>query len=422
MVKLEYILLCFVCFFAQTGHAAENLNNARAFALGGAYSCLARGAESALWNPANLSYHSKNQTSVSIMGVGVYAYNNAFSNRHYARYNGAYLDQAAKIDILNIIPGDGLHLNIRGDAQTVGVAYGPVALCFQGRAAGDGLLDKDLFDLAFNGNQMDRLYTLEPATGGAQAFENLLFSYGQHIPLDSDYISHLGVGATLKYVRGEACFQILNSRARTLTQFASAEASGSATLQTASGGYGMGLDVGATMVINKKIHLALSIDNVVSTVRWNNNPQQSRFTFDMFTPDVEDLLIDSGAADSIFVSEDSTFDIRAFDTSLPQTIRLGAMHKIKSFVLAAEVYQGLAKTDFTSALPRLSLGCEYTPAAWLRLRLGQSAGGEQLYMFSYGFGLVFGPFRWDFAGRSIRGLPIGASKGIGAATSMALFF
>lgn len=415
-------MLCLLFFLVKIAGTAENLNNARAFALGGAYSCLARGAESSLWNPANLSYNSGNRLSISILGFGVSAYNNAFNNRHYVRYNGAYLDQAAKADILNILPDNGLHVNIRSDIQTIGIGFGPFAFTVQGRAAGEGTMDKDLFDLAFYGNQLDRLYTLEPANGSAVAMETVSFSYGHYIPTDINYISHLGVGATLKYVHGEYYSHILHSKARTITRLSSAEAAGELSMRTATGGNGISLDIGMTVIVNEKLHLSLCADNLLSSVNWNHNPQQALFDFELFAPEVGELLIQSDAVDSIFISNDSTFDIHAFSTTLPQSLRLGAMYKITRFVLTAELYQGFAKTAFTSTLPRMALGSEYTPAKWLRLRLGQTIGGEQFYMFSYGFGLVFGPFRWDISGRSIRGFPIGAAKGIGAATSMFLFF
>ncbi|HPN34046.1 MAG TPA: hypothetical protein PK843_06015 [bacterium] len=57
------------------------------------------------------------------MQIGGLAANDALRKGHYDRYNGAFLDQAAKQDLLNAIPAAGLGIDI-GLAAGVG-AVGP---------------------------------------------------------------------------------------------------------------------------------------------------------------------------------------------------------------------------------------------------------------------------------------------------------
>jgi hypothetical protein len=175
-----------------------------------------------------------------------------------------------------------------------------------------------------------------------------------------------------------------------------------------------------TTTYRKKWRLSLSMENIFAGIRWNKNPEATSVDFVMNETNAYELMSDEDAADSLIVSSDSTYALEDFRTTLPSILRIGAVRPIGKFMLAAEWEQGFRKTALSSTTPRIAIGGEYKPLKFLRLRLGSAVGGGSGFILSYGLGFVFGPVRWDFAGRSIRGVPIGRYKGLGFATSISL--
>src|SRR5690606_11461184 len=103
---------------------------------------------------------------------------NAFGLEEYRRYNGAYLDQAAKRDILSAVTGRGLLARAGVTARPLAIAVGPAALSWQTRAMTRFSLADELFRLLLEGNEVDKTYDFVPAGGRAMLLSDLTLSWG----------------------------------------------------------------------------------------------------------------------------------------------------------------------------------------------------------------------------------------------------
>ena len=324
---IYFCLACAIVSFLFTDYAkgggALGMSNARSAAMAGAYNGLALGAEAPFVNPANLSLKTQSPFSMTFLGIGLHAVNNSFSKSYYDRYNGAYLNQAAKNDILGALSENGLRVNSAAEAQALGVGYGPMAFSISVIGGAESTLAREIFDLVLNGNQENRTYSFKPATAEGVGLAAFALSYGRTIKVPITEVDQFGVGATLKYYRGLFYGKILHAQARVLTQFSEAEAEGSAQLRQATGGNGFGLDLGATATIRKKWRASFTLHNLLSTMRWNRGTEATLTNFELYSTNLEKLNSFDGEVDSVLVSNDTTKAIPAFSASIPTNLRLG---------------------------------------------------------------------------------------------------
>ena len=87
----------------------------RAMGIAGAYGAMARGAESIYWNPANLALSDGPRLSLPGLGMSFILENNSISISDYNKYNGDFISDSDKSDILNDIDAGGLKFNTDGD-------------------------------------------------------------------------------------------------------------------------------------------------------------------------------------------------------------------------------------------------------------------------------------------------------------------
>jgi len=417
---LASITLSLVLPHQAKGGGAIGMSNARATAMAGAYNGLALGSEAPFVNPANLSLKSQTRFSMTFFGVGLNAVNNSFSKSYYDRYNGAYLDQAAKNDILGALSENGLRMNSAAEVQALGVGYGPWAFSISAIGGAESTLAREIFDLVLNGNQENRTYSFKPAAAEGVALAAFAFSYGKAFNLSLKNVDQFGAGATLKYYRGLFYGKILHAQARMLTEFSAAEAEGSAEIRQAAGGNGFGLDLGATATVWKKWRASLTLHNLLSSVRWNRDTEAVFTDFELYSTNLEKLNSFDGEVDSVLVSNDTTKSISSFSTSIPTTLRLGVLRTFGEWMVAAEWEQGFKDGALSTKTPLFALGGEYRPWRILRLRMGTSLGGRQGFTIAYGLGFAFGPVRWDLAGVNYGGFTAGVSRGVGLATSISM--
>ena len=357
---------------------------------------------------------------MTIIGIGLDLANNSFTRVHYKNYNGTTLDQSAKQDILDLIPENGLEISSSGNVQIMSFAYDAFAFSISASEGVKSTVAEEVFDLLLNGNELGRLYSFKPITGEAVSYAHFAVSYGHPFDLGLADFTQTGLGLSLKYIRGLAYGKIVESHAMAYTGFKSIVSEGSFLLHSATGGAGFGMDVGATTTYRKKWRISLCLENIVSGIHWNKNPEVVSYDFDMSETNVLDLMSEESDADSAIVFRDSTYALSDFSTNLPTILRIGTARSLGKFVLAAEWEQGFRTTALASASPRFAIGGEYKPLKFLKLRLGSAIGGGSGFIFACGLGFVIGPVTWDFAGRSIRGFPIGRYKGLGLATNISI--
>ena len=166
-----------------------------------------------------------------------------------------------------------------------------------------------------------------------------------------------------------------------------------ATGRQAEGGSGYGLDIGAAGIINKKLSISMSFDNVLGSINWNKNTKQYFTTF----------LVDSAdyKKDDFSINQQDTSyteDIEAFSTRMPVVLRMGAAYDIKEYLtVALDLEQAFSKGMGYTDQARLSIGAEYRPTPIVPLRAGFTFGGKWGYAMGLGVGFHMKSLMFDFA-------------------------
>jgi hypothetical protein len=413
------ILIFSGLFVLEQSPAQIGTSNARSMGLAGAYSCLALGSEAPFSNMANLSYHQYNKFTMTLIGAALDLSNNSFKFHHYNDYNGRYLDDNAKQNILSSIEGKNVNLHSFGEIQALSLSYKNWAFSTMFQAGLYSNVNRDVFDLAFFGNELNRLYTFTPIQGQAISLTSFALSTGHAIPVESPLVQHLGWGITVKYHKGLKYYKIMDSKAQTLTITNNAQANGSILAREADGGHGFGVDLGSTLTLSNW-RFSFNLQNALSSIHWNSKPLDRTFGLELYDKNISDILLKAGSIDSVLVSQDSSSSIAAFSTHIPRVLKMGFLRSFEKILIVGEWTQGFYNSAFSSKKPRISVGTEYRPLHHAAIRTGIQFWEPVGFGFSTGLGLYLGPIRWDLAFRTYQSYFYTQSKGLGLATSIIL--
>ena len=410
-LALAIIVFALVALVVPSGVLGSNHSTARSVAMGGAYTALARGTDAGKFNPANLGLTDYRQNGIELVGIGVNVSNNAFDLSDYNKYTGALLTDSDKQDILDKIPTDGLKLDVDAQAEALSIATGPYALNISGVGVADINLSKDLFDLAFNGNTFADTIDVTGSYSDVYAYASAGLSYGMAIY--GSGTRQLAVGGTFRYIRGIAVEQVVELQGMAATYATGFAGDGRMIVQTATGGRGYALDVGAALQLNSTYTLGARIENLLGSITWDNEPEEHGYIFSFDTMTVDNMDED------YVVSDDYTKSIGSFTTRLPASLTVGFAKTSGNLLWAVDWRQGLHRKPGQSTTPQISLGLEYYPISFLPLRGGFTAGGNENTSFSFGSGFDFGLYYLDYAivtgssfsGYSSRGLNVAISTG-----------
>ncbi|MGB1890163.1 MAG: DUF5723 family protein [Candidatus Latescibacterota bacterium] len=389
----------------------------RAMGIAGAYGAMARGAESIYWNPANLALSDGPRLSLPGVGMSFILENNSISISDYNKYNGDFISDSDKSDILNDIDAGGLKFNTDGDVFIPilgGIAF-PLpgglssAIAINVRGGVEGEVPRDMIDLLLNGNQFARDREADGKSPGydiaewdGQGWGMGVFSWAIAKPLMpaalSSYLSEFAVGATFKVMLG-GFGEVLRSDGGIQTRISGTDI-GAHAITRFGGGTGFGLDLGVTGVTKDgKTTAGLALINLLDTMNWGIASQQdsvfvqaSRLRALSFTgkaglDEIFDNPVDENG-ETVFhekVSEES------FSLTLPAMLRLGVTHTpISKLTVSGQFDQAFSSGFGIASTPRLALGVEYRLVDWFPLSFGLSGGGRAGQSSAIGFG--FGPF------------------------------
>ncbi len=403
------------CSFSGTGWY-----NARVLAMAGAG--LGLDDQTVPANPAQLALRGEQRWKLSLMQIGGLAANDALRKDHYDRYNGAFLDDAAKKDLLNAIPVTGLDFYGCVEAQPLALQYGSFAFSMQLTAAANGRLAKETLELLLYGNALDRVFHFKPLAGDALVVSSYAFSFGRSLPCPRSVVQHLGAGVSVKYLRGHVLEQIKDIDAETVTRFTSLAAKGTAHWRRAQGGDGLGVDVGLTATILQHWRASLVVENAFGRITWNRTPEDGHAEFKVVSSTVERIVSDDLDFDEVVLTQDTTRAIAAFAEQLPMLMRLGFGREFKDWRVAVELFRSSRKSAWAGDQTALAAGVEYRAARMVHLRAGARLGDHLSPAFTAGLGLALGPMRWDVAVMPFAGLVPAQLKGVGLATGMTLQF
>jgi hypothetical protein len=394
--------------------SAQQISSARSVALGSAAMSLASGVDAARNNPANLGLNQFQKTGFELVGVGANVTNNSFTLGDYNQYTGAFLTNDDKLDILDKVPDEGLKLTAEADASAASVAIKSLVFGISATAAADINLNKDLLELVLNGNTFADTIEITGSYSEAVAVGAAYVSYGRSVYRSGS--RELSIGATARYLRGFGVERMVELEGMAATFATGFEGEGSMIVQTASGGWGYALDLGAALQINENYTVGARIKNFISSMKWTSGTEEHGFYFNFDTMTVDNMDED------YIVTEDYTVDIGDFKTDLPSVMNVGVAKTSGSLLWAVDWEQGFRRAPGASSKPRLAAGVEWSPAKTFPIRVGYSMGGNRNTAFSFGSGFDLPYFFLDWAvvtGASLSGY---SSKGLNLAITTGCYF
>jgi hypothetical protein len=384
--------------------------------MGGAYGAVARGVNAIPWNPANLALPRTGWLEINVIGLNLNIANSTMTIDNYERYlttaghNGEWTDQDKK-DILDLIPDDGFDANGELNANALGVAFGPFGVSAQFIGQAQGIVPKAPFELMLQGN-ISTNYTFDDLDADGFSAVKISFSAAHAIKWKR-YFDVFAVGANLSYYSALGYGEVTESRGGLYTGVEYVAADVYLSQRTADRGSGFGMDIGAAGVINKKLSLSLSLQNILGSFSWNDGTQQHVQTFLIDSAKyVDDFEIDP-------VQTDTSFDIDGFTTRLPVVFHMGAAYQLrKNVTVALDVEQAFSSGMGYSNQAKISVGTEYRPIEVIPLRAGFTYGGKWGFALGLGFGFHMKALHFDFAYNMHRALWPGYAKGMSGAVNI----
>jgi hypothetical protein len=382
--------------------------------MGGAFTGLAKGVNAARYNPANLGLDGYRQNGLELASLGVSLTNNAFTLSDYNKYTGAVLSTADKQDILDQIPTEGLSIDTDIKASALSLALGSFVFSVNGVGAADISLSREIVDLILNGNTYADTIDITGSYSNGLSYAGASLSYG--LPLYSAGTRQLAVGLTASYFRGIAIEEVVSLQGLAATYESGFQGHGEAIIRTAAGGSGYGLDLGAALKLNNSYTVGVRVENFLSKITWNQEPQEHGYLFSFDSASVDDF------SEDFVTSNDYSEDIEPFATSLPAVMNVGLANTSGKLIWAVDWTQGFRAAPGTSTKPRLALGVEYRPLSYLPLRTGFMTGGDRNTAFSFGSGLNFFGFYLDAAVITGSTMSVYSAKGANIALSTGIMF
>lgn len=439
MIGYTFASLVVGLLVTQTAHAiGYGDSQPRAMGLAGSYTAMARGVDALYWNPANLALSDSPKFSLPLVGGGSYVLeNNSWSVSTYNDFNGAFIDEGMKDDMLSDLDTDGLQFNtdLGLSLPVVGGVAFPMpwglssAMAFDFRLGVEGQVPGDMIEFLLRGNQFERERLADGrdanydiAEWDGEAWGLGVFSWGlakPWIPAPlKPYVSQFAVGTTLK-VMGGGLVEVTDSDGGFVTRVSGSQLNANGVAR-AGGGIGFGVDLGAVGVTRDgKTTVGMSLVNLLDVMNWSISAQQdsvfvvaegvsvTSFTgkdgFDEIFDNPREVVLADGRTDTVSESEvdaaiwaagDPVFhseqDISSFSRSLPAMLRLGVAHKpFPRLTVAANYDQAFSTGLGIDSTPRVSLAAEYRLVNWFPVRFGLSAGGRGGRSSAFGF--AFGP-------------------------------
>lgn len=410
MVNRALRLACAFCLLG-TAPAYAYLN-ARTVALSGSLVGWQGGLDAVYLNPAS-AYREFSRRQFDVAGLSARAVNNAFTVNDYNHYSGAYLNDADKAYLLDQVPESGLSLSASAGVQAASFWASPVAVTMWSEGVAEGSLSKDAVELLLYGNSTMDTVNLNGTEAESYVTASLGFTYAFRAARIGNGL--LSAGATLRYVKGLWVEEVSESHGEFITAASGIDAEAQLLARTATGGRGAAADLGI-LLDHSDWTFGLSAVNALGWVHWSGKPEAHEISFSV---DSVSLLT---ADDDRVQSHDSTYDIAAFTTRLPTTMRVGACHRMPRLSLMAQWEQGLGNSTGTSTSPRLSGGTEWKLSSAVPVRAGLSFGGGAGVGGSLGSGLYLGVFYLDLACGLASGPVWGEAKGLALAMNTGFRF
>jgi hypothetical protein len=382
-----------------------------------AYSLRARGVDAPGWNPATLAWSSG--LEVRIASVAGSVHNNSFSVGDYGHWNGAVLDEADKIAILDRIPGDLFRGGFEAVVDGPGVAWRGWAVTTSGHTTGSAVMPKEYGRLVFFGNDPETTYDLAGADGDGIGWSEMTLSRGgllgtltvAGIPLD------VAGGLNVKLLRGWVYGEVTHAEGRLTTTMEGIDGDQRLAERTAEGGNGYAGDLGLAARTGVW-RFGVGLRDLVSRLSWTRRPRvylQHTWATNLDLGDLE-----GDEEDDLVNSEETTLVIPSFTTTLPVELTVAAARDWRRADWEVDYRQGFSNRSGVSTAPRVALGVSRRVRSFCELRGGLAFGGVDGPVLAVGTGLAWRALRVDFGIATARGVDFTSPRGIQSGLSLGL--
>ncbi len=340
---------------------------------------MSTGLDAVAVNPAQLGYPERPGFFCRVVDLGFRVDNNSFNLAQYNRYTGAYLDSAAKDEIIGSIPPSGFGLRVSGDASAVEFGYSNMVVSVRTEGFGQFVIPGEAFELALLGNEPGRRYRAEDVGAGGLVFLRAGVAAAGGIG------SNVAVGLGAHYLRGLAYAELRQAEAQFLTTPTAFSADGVIGYRRATGGSGCAFDLGVAFWKNDW-RFTLACLDIGPGITWTEGGEDGIYTF----------CLDSGNAyeirsEKLFHHDFDCHPVFGFVTRLPVVVNLGVSHEFLNRLSAAVLFQERFGVSRDWGAGWLAAGLvEARPWVWLPVGLDVSYGDPGGVTAGVGAGLTLG--------------------------------
>lgn len=413
MNLLLLVLICALSAFAQAP-------SGRQLGFAGATDIFEQSSDVLHGNPATLARPSAQRWRIDLPRFSGAAANNSFSvgfwNDQVARDH--YLTADDKAQIMDKIPGDGLRISGLVSAPIIGGVYRKAALQLSEESAFHVTADRELFELALYGNQLNRGYKLEDL-GGEQY---TLFDAGAAVgyKFDQQYIKGLYGGLGFHFYIGNLFDKVVDATGELSASDSLLRGYGAIQRVHATSGDGIGFDVGLLGEINDQWAVGMALKQIGGSVTW----VVDEATLEAFAIDSAGLIVDS-LDDQDYVSrafERTTSVVTGgnIESKVPLTMEVSSRYDYSRRLLLLGTlrarFEQSAQGDHGA---ELALGGEYKAIGPLLVRAGIGTGGPLQTRYAIGVGVRTSHYDFDFGASWHNGL-FSSTRGIALGFSHAL--
>ncbi len=392
----------------------------RSLGFGGAADVYEQSSDVLVGNAAQLARSSRQKWRLDLPRISAGAMNNAFSvnywNDQIARDH--YLTAQDKREIMDRIPADGLEVSGMASAPIAGIVYRQAALQFSEQTAVNVTADRELFELALYGNQLNRGYKLDDL-GGEQY---TLFDAGMAVGyrFEQEYVKGLYGGIGFHFYLGTLYDKITDASGEFLATDSLITGYGAVQRVHAEHGDGIGFDLGLLAEIDDRWSVGAALRQIGSSVTW----VVDEATLEAFEIDSAGLIVDSLDDDDYveraFKSSTSVLTGGSIESKLPATLELSGRFAYTPRMLFVSTLR--ARFDDSAQGKRgteAMLGGEYSVRGPWLVRAGFGAGGPLGTRVAIGGGLHTARYSFD-VGCSWHGGLFDSARGISLGFSHAL--
>ncbi|MEO0115367.1 MAG: DUF5723 family protein [candidate division WOR-3 bacterium] len=342
------------------------------------------GFDAVINNPANLGLMQSPKYSLRLLTFEGSFVNTLLNLELYNKYFGtdSAIGNELKREFFSQVPEFGIQADGDLHLGALDFSYQKFGFAFRRVYLGAVRMPRELIDLILFGNELYRTYHLNNFSFDYMIYNSFNFAFALPVIQRKDRLGTIGIG--LKFLLGEKA-QITK---QALGNFYSNEYFMDGKIDwirtTASGGYGLGVDLGGTYDIGR-YRFGLAILNCSPGIIWAKNlkTRQMLIMIDSFSVY---RAVKTKSLDSVFKKQDTVFVIKSFRTLIPIYLTLGAGWKFDNSgsILSLVYEQNLVTTKFSTFVPKFSLDLKWNLLQAVIINPNIAIGGREGIAFALG--------------------------------------